>query len=333
MLVSNVLLPSVLLPLATAATVMVFLTRLSSRASAGSAWAVAVAFATTFLALTGPPRIPPIEATQRLLLLVVAAPLIVDLASMGRRQAVVRTLQIIALAVTVFWLVQTLVTNSWSATESAARIAIMLALAVLVLIGVRGALVSTATAQADRADEADEVKRADEESATDRSERLIDHPAAGRFFLLVLLAMTSAALGLAGSARLSFLMLGATVGFATVEAFQMLIGRHGERQVGPAWRDGHELSITTITLGLLIISHHYAELTVVQTLLLVAAFGLLRVPGRARALAILPATITVALLAYTAFTREDDPYDYYSSASCSETCVSSAVEARDRSVV
>ena len=297
MLLSNVLLPSVLLPLAVAATVLVALTRLSGTVRAASGWALAAAFATTFLALTGPPRIPPVEATQRLLLLVAAAPLVTDLAAMGRRVVVVRTLQALLLAGTIFWLVQTLVVNSWSTTESALRLTAMLGLAALVLFGVRSALTSTSSG---------------DEDESDTAPSWLDRPIVARLLLLVLLGATTAALGLAGSARLSFLLLGATTGFVAVEVFQLVAQRTGRTSSGGPWRDGHELVLATIVVGLLVVGHHYAELTLLQALLFAGAYGLLLLPGRLRALAVLPALVVIGLLAYAFLTREEDPYDYYS---------------------
>ena len=113
--------------------------------------------------------------------------------------------------------------------------------------------------------------------------------------------------------------VGRQTGFVTVELFQLIIGRSSQTSPTSAWRDGHELVLATITIGLLAIGHHYAELALLHTLLLVAAFGLLLVPGRLKMLATVPALIAIGLLVYAFFTREEDPYDYYSSAAASSS--------------
>ncbi len=298
MLFDNIVLPSVVIPMIAALVALVLcglLRRWQQRRASGSvvrpqggAAALALAFASALVAMNGWPRMPPVEATQRLfvfVLLALALSYFVRKLSDGKQLA---TTFVLALPVLAF-LLESQIEHRWSTLASVIWILSLAAVGVLLAWGWSTSIV-----------------RASVETAPKGSDPL--WAAAIRPTLLGLAALC---LGLSGSALLGQLMGALAAATATVEAWQLL----KKEQV---WLKADALVWTVASGGLIANTFFYAELAPIPAALLVLGFTLLArnrsgAPALFRLACLLPILVAAGLVIQGELQQArggDDYYDY-----------------------
>lgn len=305
MLLETFLFPGVIVP-AVAAAVVFGLTHVTVRARArgrhgGGGLAVAIAFFAAAVAMTGWPRFPPVEATQRLLFVVVSVGLLAWLFALWRGRQLPWIVRAVLVAAMLGLLLESQVVHRWSTIQSALW---LLGLSIL------GLVLDAALARGLRADETGRP--------TWRWSGLV---AAG--VPMALVGGTAVALGLAESARLAQLTGAVACAMLAVEVLGRLLGRR-------PWNAGDHLPMAVAIFGLLLIGFFYAQLDLLPAILLVAAFVLLTLPARsswARLLPLVPFAIALGILIAGALNKEEDPYDYYGAIDPPRPAVVTAVAA------
>lgn len=281
MIFRNVFLPGILVPALTTALVLglfALLRRGSGRGAAGSS--VAAGFVAAFVAISGWPRWPPVEATQRLCFLAVALVLLsLPLARISDRR-VRFGVQLALAAVLVGILLQSPVQHSWSPLGSLAWLS-GLALWVLLLGWALG-------------------RSFECERTTGRWTAVI-----------VRLSVTGGvaiSLGLSESFRLGQIAGAVACSVAVVEVAAWASPRL--RWIGS---DG---SVVIIVLGgLMIVSYFFAALQALPALLLSLSILLLALPNGDRRWPLLaplaPLTLALVLVVAAYLAIDDDPYGEY----------------------
>ncbi len=288
MLLENLILPGVLIPSAFAFAVVliaVWTSRRLGKEFSGAGLAVAAAFLSGFVAATGWPRWPPVGSSQKLFYLVALAAVLGLMVAVLRHLAAVWFLRgALTTALLVFLLQPKL--DVWSGAHAA-----------FWLVGLLLAGVAVAWAWGSHLDGA--AKRGDLVSAAVRA---------------TVVGGSAIILGLSESALLAQLAGAAACGVVVVEVAGRVLGRR-------VWGSADAVVIATVLIGLLTIGHFYAGLEPLTAVLLVTAYLLLALPGERwwqRAAPLLPLAIALGIVVAAALTKEEDPYDYYSSVSIPE---------------
>lgn len=289
MLLETFLFPGVIVPAVVAAVVFGLIhacTRSRDHgAHGGGGLAVAAAFIAASVAMTGWPRFPPVEASQRLLFVVAILALLTWLLALLRGRQLPWIVRALAIAAMLGLLLQSQVVHRWSTITSAIWL-----LGLLIL----GLAVDTALARGLRTTETDRP-----------SWRWSDLVASG--VPMALVGGTAVALGLAESARLAQLTGALACAMLAVEVIGRVLGRR-------PWHTGDSLGMTAAIFGLLIIGFFYAQLDTLPAILLALAFLALALPSLstwARLVPLVPFAIALGILIVGALNKEDDPYDYY----------------------
>lgn len=274
----NLILPGVFVPLAFAAVARLATgLALARRERAAAGLAAAVAFVSAYVAMTGWPSWPPIEATARLFFVVALAGLAALLmpASGGWPRWALRA---VFSAVLLGLVLESVVRHRWTGAEAGLWLAGLFALALA-------------------------LDRAASYGLEARS-----RPKTAALVRLTVLGTVAASLGLSGSARLAQLAGAFACGVLVVEIFALF----GERR---GWTAGDGLVWTTTLLGLVLSGHYYAELGLLPAALLLAAvlaFALARKRHWAwTLLPLLPAAIAVTLVVVAFLGAPEDPYAGY----------------------
>jgi hypothetical protein len=276
----NVLLPGILIPAMATALVLGFFALLrtdSGRGVAGSS--VAAGFVAAFVAISGGPRWPPVEATQRLCFLAVALVLLsLPLARIGGRSARLG-IQLALAAVLVGILLQSPVRHSWSPLGSLAWLS-GLALWILLLGWALG--------------------RSFERSTGRWTAALVRSSVAGAIAL---------SLGLSESLRLGQIAGAVACSLAVVEVAVWISPRR-------RWSSSDGAVVVIILGGLMIVGYFFSSLQVMPALLLSLSILLLALPDDDRRWTLLaplaPLILALVLVASAFLAREDGPYeDYY----------------------
>jgi|GEM_PF-1916433 len=283
MLFRTLILPGVLLPALFAALAYGFSTSLArrSRATSGAgALALAAAFLTTFVALTGWPRWPPVEATQRLFFVVALAALIVWGFALRGRARLPWLLHAGLVALVLGLVLESQIENRWSVLQSIGWLVALLVLAMVVdwalVISFRG-----------------------------------DGIRDGLLGILVRLAVvggSAGVLGLSQSARLAQIAGGLACGMTVVE----IAGWFERRR---PWQPADAAVLNSALVGLLLAGYFYAGLTPLTAGLVLLAFLLLALPQErwwARLAPLLPLALALGIVVAAFLTEEDDPYGDYS---------------------
>ena len=283
MIVESFLLPGVIIPSASAAAVL-WLTALVDRRGrtstvGGAALAVGTAFLTAFVAMTGWPRIPPVESTQRLFYLVALAAALGLAWGWLRQRAAPWLVRSALVGLLLSAMLRAPLEHTWSRGEAALWLAMLFVLG----LGVGWAF------------------EASFRPAEGRSDLIA---AAVR---LTLLGGAAVLLGLSGTARLAQLMGAVACGALIIESLARLLARR-------PWLPADAMVPATAVFGLLLGGYFYASLEPWPAALLALAFVLLGVgkgrPAGWRLLPLLPLAVA-GVLVVTAFLAKEDPYDYY----------------------
>lgn len=286
MLFQSLLIPGVLVPAVFAAAVFGLFHWLGKRhdgPAAAGAMALAAAFLSASVALTGWPHWPPIAAIQRVFFLVILAALAAWILGRLGRARTPWAVRVVIVATTLGLTLQSQIKNRWTGGQASLWLAGLLVGALAVAWALDRNLATTDTAS--------------------KREWL---PALTR---LALVGSTALMLGLSESAQLAQLVGALACGMAAVE----IVGRLGAH---PPWQGIDSLVPVTVLTGLISIGHFYAGLGVWPALLLVLAFVLLapahqRGAGRVL-LPLVPLLLALALVIVTFLNQEDDPYGDYS---------------------
>ena len=297
MVFRNLLLPGIFIPtlFSSLALLLAVATwgKRSNSTAGGAGLVIAVSFLSAYVAMTGMPPWPPIEATQRLFYWLALAGLLVvfyAVAFKGSRAArgLHWPVNLALVAVLLVLLLQTPLRYSWSITQSVVW---------LLPLCAAGMAWRWATARF-----------------------LEPDPKGGRgllsaVVLLVLVSCTAVLLGLSASARLAQLAGAVACGVGVIEVGSRVLRRR-------PWLPGDATPLTLVLLGLLVIGTFYAEVSYLNAALVCASFlmlGIDRIPWAAarskwlRPLPLLPMAVAVALAANAAANPPADPYDYSSS--------------------
>lgn len=283
MLFETILLPGVIVPMVAAAALFGLvhvLVRRRERDGRGAGLAVATAFFSAHVAISGWPRWPPVEASQRLLFVVAVVAAAAWLFALWRGRALPAVVRGIVLAGLLGLLLQSQVEHRWSGVEAAAWL-LGLLLAALAFDWALGRNLDSAV-----------------------------QGSAGVVAASVRLAVvggSALALGLGESARLAQLAGALAGAMLAVEIVARLLGRR-------AWHGSDGLVLTSAGFGLLAIGYFYAQLGALPAILLLAAFLLLGLPPSsiwARLAPLVPLAIALGILIAAALAEEDDPYADY----------------------
>lgn len=284
MLFETILLPGVLVPAAAAgvALLLVLVADRRQRESTvgGGSLAVGGAFIAAYVALTGLPRWPPVESTQRLFFLVLLSA-IVGLAWGWRQEKSPPWVVRAALLGLLLSLVLRSLIERWSPGTAAVRLVGLFILGIALLWAFERSL------------------------AVGRSTGLV--PAAVR---LAVFGGSAVVVGLSGTARLGQLMGALTCGVFVVE----LVARWRRRR---PWLAGDGVVLSLAVFGLLLGGFFYASLenwpAIVLGVALLTLGAVAGASGSARWLPLAPLLLALGLVAYAVANQEDDPYGYYGS--------------------
>jgi hypothetical protein len=306
MLLQNIVLPGVAFPIVAAlvAAVISLLTARDGNAQrSGGALAVGAAFATGFVGLNGWPRLPPVEATQRLAVLIALFSLLAFVMSLfrapegsrkltfaprNRAEPVMAPLMTFVVYSTVVNLavLEVLVRHQWSATRTTVWMLGLLAFGVAVWMALRDHLLAL---------------REPGSIYPGARDRL------GRIALrLLTLSALAAVFALADSALIGQLMGAVICGIGVVDVGGWVLRRR-------LWRSADISLIALLLVGLALISHHYAGLSVWPALCVGAALLLLpsaHAPAWRGFLPLIFLTVAIGLLFWAKANEEPDPYDY-----------------------
>lgn len=280
MLVRSILLPAVIVPTVAAVAVIVLAAvrgrrRGDPEARGEAGLALALAFLTGYVAMTGWPRWVPTEASQRLFFFVAFCGLLAIVAGWRSWRRLPRLVAASISALLLAALLQARVQHVWTPVQSAIAGVILLGVMLLVHRGF-----------------AHQVEVSG------------PWPAAVR---MVVVIGTAVALGLSGSALLAQLAGTVACGLGVVEVGTRILGR-------PAWRASDASVLTVPLVSLVVIGHYYAELALWPAVGLLAAFVLTRLaqpdqPWRTL-VPLVPLTIALLVVVTSFLSRPDDPYDY-----------------------
>jgi hypothetical protein len=283
MFFENLLLPGVLFPGACAAAVLWLAARLDRRRRAstvgGGAAALGLAYLSTHVALTGWPSWPPVDSTQRLLFLVLAAAFLSAVRGWLMESAPPWWLRLGFIFLLLLAMLKTPLEHAWSGGEAVLWLAVLLAVG----FGLARSL------------------------ALDMAGATAWVPAGVRVALLCGVAV---ALGLSGTARLALLAgaLACAVGVVEVLAARLL------RQ---PWLAADSWVLAMAVLGLLLGGYFYAALEPWPGALLVVALLLPGVVAKRplpwRLLPLVPLALALAIVIAGSLAEEEDPYGYYGS--------------------
>jgi len=276
LILRNVLLPGVVVPAVTAAVTLLLLHARGRRPGRGATGlALATGFLASFVAVSGWPRWPPVEATQRLFFVVAGAAVLSWVVARGRARRPEVAVEIAAAVLMVPLVLWALVEHHWS---PAAALAWLLALS----LGAFG-LTRAFGAHLER-------------GATGSL------PASVRLVLILGIAV---ALGLSESLRLAQLTGALACSVAVVELLNRRLS---------GWSRADAVVVSTILVGLLLVGHFYAALEGAPTVLLTLALLLLWLPPSERRwlqlAPLLPLILALAMVIATFLAQEDDSYDY-----------------------
>jgi hypothetical protein len=282
----SILLPTLLVPIlaATVALVLLNFGLRGERADRGrGGTATALAFLSGFVAMTGWPRWPPIEATQRLFFLVAVAALATWLVGGERKWFGVWFARAALVGAMLPLLLKTPLEHTWTTTQSVVWMGTLF---------VAGMAIHWAWG----------------ESLEQEGDR--EHWIAA-VLRIALLSGTAAILGMSGTARLAQLAGALTCGLGVIEVGSRVLRRR-------PWQAAAALVPVTAIFGLLVAGHFYANLTLVSAVLVVVSCVLVGVPvggkSRLRLLALVPLAIALGLTLQATLNAPEDPYaDYYGS--------------------
>ena len=293
MIFRQFVLPGVILPaLAAAFTLQIFVIAGKGRARpAGAGLATAIAFVAAYVAMTGWPRLLPVEATQRLFFLTAGAGILSLVGVFRARGNVPWWVQASAVALLLGWLLQTPLQHQWNGGQAAGWLAALFTV---------GLALCWAFGQGLAAHEpTDSEDGGDPDLGGERMRALL---------LMALLGGAAIILGLSRSARLAQLMGAVAVGVGVSYVVAQVRGRR-------AWLAGDGLAVAIPVLGLLVCGYFYAELRpltgalVVLSLLMFALMGTKR-PLWLRLAALFPLSIALALAVGAELAAPSDPYGY-----------------------
>jgi len=276
----SILLPTIVAPTIVASVVLLLSVfgvreRLGGRGQAAAA--TALAFLYGFVALTGWPRWPPIDATQRLFFLVALAAAAAPWVDSRRRTRAVWVLRGFLTAALLVLLLQTPLEHRWSAAEK------VFWLSGLFVLGL-GFHAAWARGLRDEGDRSNWM---------------------AAFVRIAMLGGVAALIGMSGSARLAQLTGALTCGVGVIEVGSRILRRR-------PWRTDASLVLATATLGLLLIAYFYAELETLPAALAALALLMTGAPiGRAsstRIVALLPLALALGLAAHALANQPEDPY-------------------------
>lgn len=283
MLFESLLLPGVLIPAAAAAIVYFAATlvrRKESSSRGGASLALAAAFLSAFVAMTGWPRLPPVGSTQRLFYLVALAGVVGLVAGWRGRDRLSWVVRGFLCGLLLGFMLQSKIANAWSPPAAAAWLAGLFALGLAFAWAIETNL------------------RQDGEAGDLRLACV----------RLAVLAGTALVLGLSGSARLAQLAGALACGVFVVE----VLARVAKRR---PWLGGDAAVPALAVFGLMLSGYFYASLEVWPALATVAAFLLLALPaGRFRGAwlaPLLPLALALGLVVAAFLAKEDDPYAGY----------------------
>jgi hypothetical protein len=283
-IVENLLLPGVVIPGASAAAAL-WLTSLADRrgrpsSAVGGALAVGVAFLSAFVAMTGWPRFPPVESTQRLFYLVALATAVGFVLGWLRQQKAPWWVRGAVVGLLLSLMLRAPLEHTWARGEAVLWLAALFALG----LGFTWAFEASCRPAGGRSDLVAAAVR------------------------LALLGAAAVLLGLSGTARLAQLMGALACGVLVLELLARRLGRR-------PWLPADAMVPATAAFGLLLGGYFYASLEPWPAILLALAFVLLGVGvDRAagwRCLPLVPLALAVALVVSAFLAREEDPYDYY----------------------
>lgn len=288
MLFRNLLLPGVVLPSVAAAVVFLLTVWLGQRRSErepGSGPAVAAAFLSAFVAMTGWPRWPPVGSSQKLFYLVALAAIAGLVTARLRRRWQAWLVRGAFTAFLLVLLLEAPIENTWSRAQA------FLWLAGLFVAGM--AFVGAWSVSLGHAGKPGPAKDGGLWSAAVR---------------LALVGGGAVILGLSESARLAQLAGAVACGALVVEVLARLLRRR-------PWQPYDALTLSAAFFGLLVIGYFYAALKPLPAILLLIAVLLLALPARskwARLAPLLPLAIALGLVIAAAMSKPEDPYDDYS---------------------
>lgn len=281
MILRNVLLPGIVLPAVTTALVLFALRGRSAPRIGTAGLALAAGFLSGFVAISGWPRWPPVEATQRLFFLVALIGLLSWPVARHRVRWSDLAFEIAAVVLLLPMILWALLGHSWALAES------FLWLGTLFVVCLA-------------------ISRALGTAVEDGGARPL--PIVVRWTLLGTIA---AVLGLSESLRLALLSLALASAVAVID----LLTRRGI----VTWRRSDALAAATVISGLLLVGYFYAALSAPVAALLVVALGLTTLSDSrsivVRLSPLLPALLALGLALATFLRPGDDPYDYYSKTS------------------
>ena len=283
MLFKTFLLPGVVIPSLFAAIFLLLTARLGKQDSErglGAGLAIAAAFLSASVAITGWPHWPPVGSSEKLVYLTALAATLGVATLWIRKGSVAWSVRGALTAFLLFRLLSPPIENTWSRGQAALWLTGLFLAAMTALWAWSKSL----------------------RSATEAGELW---SAAVRLALMGGIALS---LGLSESARLAQLAGAVACGALVVELFALVSKRR-------SWRAQDSLALSSVLSGLLIIGHLYAGLEPIPAILLFVAILLLALPPRsmgARLAPLLPLAIALGLVIQAAMSKPEDPYDYYS---------------------
>jgi len=281
MLFENILWPGVLAPGLFAAVALAGV-RLCDRrgresTAGGGSLAIGAGFVAASAVMTGWPRWPPGDSTQRLFYVTAAAALVGLAWGWFKGRGTPWLVRGVVLGSLLVLMLKTPLEHKWSPGEAAARLAALMVVGLAVGWALEASLANA-----------------------ERRGRLVR--AAVRLTLLTGMAVS---LSFSGSARLGQLMGAVACAVFVVEVGGRLLGRR-------VWLPGDAMVLSTVACGLLLGGFFYATLDAWNACLLALSLLLLGLGvrgGWAQWLPLLPCAIAVTRVAL-AFVNAPDPYDY-----------------------
>ncbi len=306
MLLQNIILPGVVYPLIAAiigVLLSLFTAQRGTSNRSGGALTVGASFGVGFVALNGWPRLPPVEATQRLFVIVTAFALLAYVFSLFRPPEGPRKITfaprdrpaslagplilfVVCCGLMLPAALEAMIRHTWTALQAALWLGGLLVYGVVLWLVLRRHLLVAVEPQPLFPGERDGMVRIALRLAT--------------------FAGLAATFGLADSALLGQVMGAAFVGIAVVD----VAGWFTHRRM---WRFADLSLLALLVVGLGAIAHHYAGLTTWPALLAAAALLLLPPTSAPTWRGLLPVAalaVAITLLVWSK-SNEPDPYDYY----------------------
>jgi hypothetical protein len=280
-LLDNILIPGIVVPLVATGLALFLLELLQRRWQApwrGAAGvAVAAGFLAGFVAISGWPRFPPVEATQRLFFLIAAVSLASWIIARARSGWVLFVVELAAVAVMLALVLQTQVEHTWSPRLAIAWLA---GLSVIIVVVIR--VIGRGLAHSNGL------------TATIR---------------LAVVCGVAVILGLSESLRLAQLAGALACSIAAVE----LVAWRGRVR----WHRSDAAVVTLTLAGLLLAGYFFAGLgtwTAILSVVALLASAQTASGPRWRQLSPLIPLLVALGLAVAGYLEQDDPYDYYGAA-------------------